>query len=111
MPHFQYCDYVYDACNRTQSNKLQIAQNNTLRAILNVDERYTATKVHEETGIAYLANIRKRSTCTEVYKAINDLSTPSMSKLVRLRENTRTLRSNDTYPLDWKKIITCADYF
>ena len=48
QPHFTYCDYVYDACNKSQSNMLQVTQNNALRAVLKVDARFSATKLHEE---------------------------------------------------------------
>ena len=82
-----------------QLKKLQIAQNNGLRAVLNVDPRFSATKAHEDTGVPYLANMRKKSTCIEIYKVVPELSTPSMSRLFKVREQGRTLCSNSTVPL------------
>ncbi len=32
-PHFRYCNYIYNGCSLTNKRKLQVAQNNSLRAI------------------------------------------------------------------------------
>ncbi len=42
-PHFGYADIIYDACNWTCKNKLQVHQNAALRAIKNVFQYTTAT--------------------------------------------------------------------
>ena len=98
-PHFSYCDYIYDACNTTQARKLQVAQNNALRAVLNVDLRFSATKLHADTGITELSESHKKSTCIEVYKAVNGLSTVAMSNMFWARPVVRELRSNYAVPL------------
>ena len=90
-PHFTYCDYIDDACNSTQSSKLQVAQNNALRAVLNVDARFSATKLHMDMEIVELSETRTRSTCTEVYKAIHGLSSAAMTNMFRPRPVTRVL--------------------
>ncbi len=53
-PHFLYASPIYDACNIELSRQLQICQNQALRAVLKVNNRYSTDKLHEETGIDWL---------------------------------------------------------
>ena len=46
LPLFNYCNFVYDGCSKTESSKLEVLQNNVLRAIMNVDCRHSATNLH-----------------------------------------------------------------
>ncbi len=108
-PYFLYANYIYDACNKTASDKLQIAQNNTLRAVLKVDSRYSATALHNELNISWLHEKRKKSTCTIVYKSLNNLNPMKINNLYTIREPGRPLRSSSHVNLKRPKtnLILC----
>ncbi len=50
-PHFRYCNYIYSGCSLTNKRKLQIAQNNSLRAIARVDNLYSTKTLHSDLDI------------------------------------------------------------
>ena len=50
-PQFLYSDYVYDSCNETLRDKLQVSQN---RAVLKADSRSSATEHNEALEIEWL---------------------------------------------------------
>ena len=66
--------------------------------------KWEPTLTYAETGIPYLANMRKKSICVEVYKAIHNLSIHNFKP----RENTRTLRSNESFLLEQQR--TCLAF-
>ena len=102
-PHFLYADYIYDACNKTASDKLQVAQNNALRAIKKADHRYSATLLHKELNISWLHEQRKKSTCINVYKSLNNLNPAKLNEMYKIRETGRSLRNNNMVNLDKPK--------
>ena len=53
-PHFLYADVVYDGGSRTALQSVQVAQNNALQVVTNVDCRYSATALHRELSIDWL---------------------------------------------------------
>ncbi len=103
-PHFAYLDHIYDGCNATSSKRLQATQNNALRAILKVEARYPTTALHEETGIDYLAQIRMRSTCIEVYKSIHNMNPANVSDMFIPKAPQRVLRSNEQVIMEIPKM-------
>ncbi len=51
-PHFLYLDYIYDGCGVTAKNKLQVCQNNALRAMLKTDCRHLTVSLHVSSGVS-----------------------------------------------------------
>ncbi len=93
-PHFSYADIVYDGCNVTHSKQLQVQQNQALRAVLNVDCRYSTSALHTKTGVKWLDVSRKERCCIEVYKVLNGLSLVGIEQLFPPATHNRTLRSS-----------------
>ena len=91
-PHFAYAAVVYDGCNITSSKQLQVHQNNALRAVLNVDSRYSTEALHTKTGIKWPDTSRKER-CIETYKTLHGLNPPGIEKLFPPITHTRALRS------------------
>ncbi len=94
-PHLAYADVIYDGCTKTNSNILQVQQNMALRAVLNVDSRFSSQLLHDKTGIDWLDVTRKKRCCIEAYKGINGISPPSISNLFHVYVPGRSLRSSD----------------
>ncbi len=95
-PQFAYADIIYDACNVTLPNKLQIHQNWAMRAVLKVDPRLPTAKLYEQTKIKRLENERKERCCVEAYKGLYDLSSNNVNRLFVAPNMERSLRSSDT---------------
>ena len=94
-PHFLYLDYIYDGCSKASSDRLQITQNNALRAVLRAEPRYPTTELHEKTGVNWLNFQRKKSTCIQVYKSLNGLNPPRLNSMFTIKAPPRSLRSNN----------------
>ena len=95
-PHFAYADVIYDACNLTLSNKLQTHQNQSLRTVLNVEQRFPSKKLHEQTGVNWLSAERKERCCIEAYRAVNNMLSQNVNSLFPKAEKQRELRCNDS---------------
>ncbi len=50
-PHFLYADVVYDGGTKSVLQNLQVSQNNALRVVKNVDNRYWAKALHQELNV------------------------------------------------------------
>ncbi len=99
LPLFNYCNFVYDGCSKTESNKLEVLQNNALRAIMNVDCRHSATNLHNVLNIEWLDVSRKQSAVCEIFKLLSGQGPKRVKDMFNVREVRRTLRSNDSTQL------------
>ncbi len=99
-PLFVYCCHLYDGCNKYNQYRLQILQNNALRAVKQVNMRYSATSLHDELNVEWLDVYRKRYTCTEAFKLVNGIGPTSLTSLFKERAPRRILRSNDCINLN-----------
>ncbi len=79
--------------------RLQVLQNNALRAIMKVDNRHSATELHETLQIEWLDVARKRHTCAEVFKLLKGTGPTVLVNMFKPIVPTRILRSNDTVKL------------
>ncbi len=95
VPHFAGSDIVYDGSSASARRQLQIRQNNSLRAVLNVDSRFSTEALHTKTGVKWLDVSRKERCCVETYKTLNGLTPPGINKLFPTIDKIRTLRSSN----------------
>ncbi len=98
-PLFIYCCHLYDGCSKMNHNRLQVLQNNALRAVKQVNSRFSATELHTTLNIEWLDVYRKKYTCTEAYKLVNGIGPPNLTNLFERVVPTRVLRSNDSIVL------------
>ena len=96
---FTYCDYIYDGCGKTIARQLETLNNGALRAIKNINQRYSATALHDELDVPWLYEMRKQSTCIELYKLLDGKGPPSLTREFRYKEPVRSLRSNENAQL------------
>ena len=94
-PHFLYLDYIYDGCNKTALQNLQVCQNNSLGAVLRTDCRHSATALHIETEVEWLSTMRRKSTCLQVFKSVHGLNPSSINNMFSIFEPARELRSKN----------------
>ena len=94
-PLFIYCCHLYDGCNKQNQHRLQVLQNNALRAVKKVNARYSASSLHEELKVEWLDVYRKLYTCVEAYKLVNGQGPSSLTGLFERAMPTRVLRSNE----------------
>ncbi len=98
-PHFIYLDYIYDGCSKGASNKLQICQNNALRAVMRTDSRHSTQALHTDTNTEWLDIMRKKSTCLQVFKSLNNHNPDKINNMFAYTCQTRHLRSHDSQTL------------
>ncbi len=92
-PHFRYCNYVYNGCSLTNKRKLQIAQNNSLRAIARVDPLFPTEALHADLSIDWLDVTAQKALCIEMYKNVNNLNPNRNCEKVKWLSHDRQLRS------------------
>ena len=82
-PHFPYCKYIYDDCSLTSKRILQVRQNNALRAVLEVAQRFPTDRLHGSLNIDWLDINRQKSTCIEVHKNIHGHETSNLEGIIK----------------------------
>ena len=107
-PHFLYCNFILDGCSKTNRNKLQIQQNNALRAVLRADYDIPTAKLHTDAGVDTVETCMKKTTCKIVYRGIHNLGPPIYDTLFNLAIPNRDLRSSD---IPNAEILTCRTRF
>ena len=103
-PQFDYCNFVYDGCSKTESRKLEVLQNNALRAVMNVQGPYSATVLHDELQIKWLDVSRKCACVNELYKLLSGQGPLELAGHFKRKLITRNLRSNDDSKLEVPKV-------
>ena len=101
LPHFDYCDVVWDSCSCQLKHKLQTLQNRALRIINKVDRYTHISDLHNMTKVLTLQQRRDFHTHTFMYKAVNNLLPDYISSkfLDSSEVNIRTTRSTSTHSL------------
>ncbi len=99
-------DYIYDGCGKMVSKQLETLNNGALKAVKNINQQYSATTLHEELGVPWLYELRKQSTCVELYKLLEGKGPPSLMSEFKYKESTRTLRSNNDAQLNLPRTKT-----
>ena len=92
LPLFTYCNYVYDGCSKTESNKLEVLQNNALRAVMSVDFRYSVINLHQELEIEWLDVTREQASICGLYKLISGHGPQHLTDMFRERGCVCTLQ-------------------
>ncbi len=105
-PHYRYCDYIYSGCSLTNARKLQVTQNNSLRAITRSDYQYPTEQLHTDLGIEWLDVQAMKSVCIEMYKNVNNLNPVRNCQKVNWVTHERCLRSADNAELVIKRTKT-----
>ena len=84
-----------------------------LRAVMQVNSRFSATELHETLNVEWLDVYRKWYTYAEVYKLVQGLGPPNPVNLFEPIISTRFLRSNDKVKLGkprTKSIFASTDF-
>ena len=92
-PHYLYADIIYDGGVKAAKRNLQVSQNNALRVVKNVDQRYSATALHTQLNVDWLDVGRMKRCCTETYKILNNMTPETVRNQFRIQVSTRELRS------------------
>ena len=93
-PHFRYSNYIYIGCSLTNMRKLQIAQNNLLRAVACVDNYFSTEALHADLGMEWLDVTVNKSLCIVMYKNVHGLNPVRNCAKVNWLTHERQLRSN-----------------
>ncbi len=112
-PLFIYCCHLYDGCSRYNRNRLQVLQNNALRAVMMVNSRFSATDLHNTLSVDWLDVYRQRYTCIEVYKLVNGIGPPALTSQFEQTVPARVLRSNESillYHVPTKTVFAENDF-
>ena len=79
----------------TNLHKLQVAQNNSLRAIKRCKIDLPSKNLHDDLTIDYLSDMRKKNSLKIVYRGIHDHGPSKLNSLFELYQPARPLRSDD----------------
>ena len=91
-PVYNYCDFIYDGCSITQSNKLQVSQNSALRAVRKCAPDYPTKRLHDDLEIDMLHIGRIKSTLKIVHRGVHNLGPVSLNNLYNTYTPNRALR-------------------
>ena len=105
QPHFIYCDFILDGVTEGLKDKMQVHQNNALRAVLNVDYDY-ATNMYTEVKVDNIRTNMKKSCCKIVYKGFYNLGPKSLNDMYELYTPGRELRSSKELQVKIPKVNT-----
>ena len=94
-PHLLYCNFILEGTSLLNKQKLQVQQNNTLRAVKCVRKVSSGTELRKELGVDSVAVQMQKSCCKFVYKGYHNLGPQSLNSMFELQINERNLRSND----------------
>ena len=81
LPHFDYCDYVWDHLTFSDAYTLQKLENSAMRMILDADIYTSCHKMHKELGLMWLDERRIYHTADQMYRCMNDLAPPRMQRM------------------------------
>ena len=94
-PHFLYCNFIIDGTSKHNKNKLQVQQNNALRAVLKADYDVPTAKLYTDAGVDTLYVCMKKTACKIVYRGVHEMGPPIYNKLFSLAVPGRELRSSE----------------
>ncbi len=93
-PHFGYCSFILEGCAQSNISKLQVQQNNSLRAVKRVYGHYPTAELYVELHVDNIALMMEKSTCKFAYKCFYDLCPKPLNDMLILDVKERDLRSN-----------------
>ena len=102
IPHFDYCDTVYDACGKGLKDRLQRLQNRGLRLVLSQKPRTASDTLHAEANVRKLQQSRDFHLSCLMFNVLNGLAPKYMSAMfckisAKHNVNTRSASEGDLY--------------
>ena len=94
-PHFLYCNFILDGTSNHNKHKLQVQQNNALRAVLKADYDVPTAKLYIDACVDTIDVCMKKTACKIVYRGIREMGPPIYNKLFSLSVPGRDLRSSE----------------
>ena len=94
-PHLLYCNFILEGTSMINKQKLQVQQNNALRAVKCIKKRSSGTEIRQELGVDSVSTQMQKACCKFVYKGYYNLGPPSLNNMFELHTSDRNLRSND----------------
>ena len=91
-PLFSFNDHVYDALKKVDADRLQVAQNKSLRMCLRRNKMTSRREIFSKSGVMPLHVQRNISTLATVHKALNMNSTPYINDMFSLNTNDDSSR-------------------
>ena len=88
-PLFTCNEHIYDAVGTRDANKLQVTQNNCIRACLKCHNRTHRIELHQQSGIIPLYIQRQIHTVDVVHRGLNKSSTSYINNMFNLTGNGR----------------------
>ena len=90
--HFNYCPLVWHFCSVKSTDMVENIQYRALKYVYNdYDSEYSV--LLKRAGLPSLELVRQRSLCTEVFKAIHNISPMYMSNLFTLQNTSHNTKS------------------
>ena len=83
-PLFSFNDHIYDAMNKVDADRLQVAQNNCLCMCLRCKKVTFLREIFTKSGVLPLHVQRNISTVATVHKSLNLTSTPYLNSMFSL---------------------------
>ena len=93
LPHFDYCDVIWDNIPKILSGKLEHFQLDCLRTISGCVRSVSHDELYYETGFDPLSERRRRHKLALFYEIVNKLAPPYLTALVPQR-NVQNLTPN-----------------
>ena len=84
LPHFDYCDIIWDGCTNELSNNLEQLQLDALRSICGAVRGTSHRLLYEETGFMPLQERRRRHKLILMYKMLHNLTPSFLFDLIDL---------------------------
>ena len=81
-PHLKHFSIVIDGCSLTQKRKLQVSQNNSLRAVKRCEPRFPTDTLYSDLSIEWVDISMAELTCIEIYKCLNGLNPPGVCDML-----------------------------
>ena len=94
-----YCDVVWSCCTFEEAKRLETRFNFGCRHILHKPRLYSASSARQELGLTSLNDRRKLHMCT-MYKCLNSLSPPYLSRLLHTPSTHQTTLASSTKQLN-----------
>ena len=100
LPTFDYCDVVWSNCTNEDAKRLETLFNFGCRLVLHKPRFYSASSARQELHFTTLSARRKFHMCQTMYKCMNSLSPPYLTRLFRTPSTHHNTRASSTKQLN-----------
>ena len=84
---YTYCDFLYDGTTSANQQRLQVAQNSSLRTIKRCKLDSLTKKLHDDLESDYLSHTRKKNSLKIVYRSLTNQGPPQLNSYFELKIN------------------------